>query len=86
MKERLIRLPEVISKVGFQKTYIWNCIKEGTFPKQIKLGARLSVWKESDIDSWIAEKIAQAEDGAIIHKQNPTGGDSSSVCPNKGQL
>lgn len=51
-KDRIIRLPEVIERVGIARTTIYLKIQEGTFPKQIKLG-RNSGWLESEIDDWI---------------------------------
>ena len=60
MSQKFIRLPEVIEKTGVQKTYIWNSIKEGTFPAQIKIAKRVSVWIESEIDQWVNEQIDKA--------------------------
>jgi len=57
--ERLIRLPEVITTVGFQKSTIWSRIKDGTFPKPYKLGVRISAWKLSEINLWIEEQTAE---------------------------
>ena len=49
---KFLRLPEVIQKVGLKKTYIYQMIREGTFPKQIKVAPRAVVWNEYDIDQW----------------------------------
>lgn len=57
LEERLIRLPEVTNRVGFQKSTIWARIKDGTFPKPYKLGARISAWKLSEINTWIEEQV-----------------------------
>jgi len=51
-KDRIIRLPEVIERVGLSKSTIYQNIQDGTFPKQLKLG-RTSGWLESEIDAWI---------------------------------
>lgn len=51
-KDRIIRLPEVVSQVGLKKSTIYDMIKRETFPKQIKLG-RMSVWSEREIQEWI---------------------------------
>ena len=60
---QLLRLPAVIAKVGFQKTKIWNMIKEGTFPKGFNITSRLHVWESTEIDGWITEQIAKAKVG-----------------------
>ena len=35
------------------KTTLWKYIKEGRFPKPLKLGPRCSVWKAEDVIDWI---------------------------------
>lgn len=58
--ERLLRLPGVIAKCGLEKSAIYAGMKAGTFPRCIKLGPRASAWPESEINSWIAERIRAA--------------------------
>ena len=55
---RLLRMPQVLDRVGLKKTVVYDRIKAGTFPKPIKLGSA-SVWPENDIDGWIALQIEQ---------------------------
>lgn len=55
---RLLRMPQVLDRVGLKKTVIYERIKAGTFPKPIKLGSA-SAWPESDVDNWIAEQVEQ---------------------------
>lgn len=57
MSEQFLRLPQVMETTGLKKSFIWASIKQGNFPKQIKITPRVSVWKKSDIDMWIAERI-----------------------------
>jgi len=57
LQEKFLRLPQVMEVTGVKKSYIWQSIKDGTFPKQIKISARISVWKESDINNWILKQI-----------------------------
>ncbi|MDE1483997.1 AlpA family transcriptional regulator [Xenorhabdus bovienii] len=57
-KENLIRLPEVQRRTGYSKAWIYKLISEGEFPKQIKLGSRSIAFIESEIDNWIAQRIA----------------------------
>jgi len=56
---QLIRLSEVIDKVGIKKTAIYRLIQSGQpkFPAPIKLGGA-SRWLEHEIDEWIEESIA----------------------------
>jgi prophage regulatory protein len=56
MNQRLIRLPQVKFMVGLGRSSIYDKIKKGDFPKQIKLG-RSSGWVEAEIQTWISEQI-----------------------------
>lgn len=56
MNQRLIRLPQVKAMVGLGRSSIYDKIKRGEFPKQIKLG-RSSGWVEAEVQEWISEQI-----------------------------
>ena len=59
VSEKIIRLPKVKEMVGLGTTAIYEKMKHGDFPKQIKLG-RLSGWVESEIQDWISRQIRQS--------------------------
>jgi prophage regulatory protein len=48
------------------KSTIYEKIKEGTFPKPLRLGAKSVAWIESEIDAWISECV-QRRDAADSH-------------------
>lgn len=50
---KLIRLPEVMARTGKSKSAIYQGTKDGTFPKQVKLGPRAVAWIETEIDTHI---------------------------------
>lgn len=58
-QERLIRFPEVQSKVGFGRAKIYDLMGQTppAFPLSIKLSSRCVCWKESAIDAWIQDQI-----------------------------
>lgn len=70
ISERLVRLPEVETIVGFKKSTIWAKVKEGTFPKPIKLADRITVWKLTDLDKWVKKEI-EAYENDVIQKCIP---------------
>ena len=55
---RYLRLPEVLEMTGMGKTFIYDRMKEGTFPKQIQLGSRSVVWNEQEVIKWMEEQMA----------------------------
>jgi prophage regulatory protein len=59
MSKRLLRRPGVQDKVGLKHSAIYALIKRDQFPTPIKIG-RSSFWVESEIDSWIEQRIQQA--------------------------
>lgn len=61
---RFIRLPEVINRTGYGKTWIYQLIKRGEFPEPIKTGARTIAFIESEIDEWIEAIIRNSRQNA----------------------
>lgn len=56
--QRLIRRKEVEAKTGLGASSIYAEMGKGKFPKPIHISERRVAWIESDIDGWIAERIA----------------------------
>jgi prophage regulatory protein len=54
MSERILRLKQVVEITNISKSTIWRWVKEGTFPQPTKITNRVTVWKSSDIDAYIA--------------------------------
>ena len=50
---RLIRLPDVIARVGIKRSMIYRLMGEGHFPRSRSLGPKCAVWVESEIDEWV---------------------------------
>ena len=53
---RVLRMHEVLTRVGLSKSTLWRYIGEGNFPRPIKLGPRASGWIEQEIDDWISSR------------------------------
>lgn len=45
----LLRKPTVLAMVGFGTTTLYDRIKSGLFTRPIRIGARLSAWKASEV-------------------------------------
>ena len=56
----IIRLSQAILKTGLSRSTIYTLIKLGDFPKQIQLSPRTMGFLESEIDEWIAGRIASS--------------------------
>ena len=50
---KFLRIKNVMEKTGIAKSTIWLWVREGKFPKPIKLSPRITVWNEDKISEWI---------------------------------
>ena len=58
-ERRILRLDEVEAKSGFKRAHIYNLIKEGKFPKPLRLGVRAIGWDSVEIDQWITDRLSE---------------------------
>ena len=59
--EGFIDIKGVAKKLGVSKTTAWEWVKScPNFPKKIKVGARTSRWRESEVDAWLEWMIEMA--------------------------
>jgi len=63
MGASILRLPDVIKVTGLSRSAIYDQIAAGRFPKQIKLTSRSSGWVESEVLSWLDDRIAERDAG-----------------------
>ena len=56
-RPHFLRISEVLDRVGVSRPTIYRWMREGTFPKQISIGANSVVWLESDITNWMDQRI-----------------------------
>ena len=68
MKEevRFLRLPEVMKRVGYKRTRLYDLMKDGHFPEPVSLGARAVAWLSSDIENWRTERISERDQTSKI--------------------
>lgn len=57
--DRLIRLPEVLRRVGVSKSTLYRMIREGAFPGGRRLSHRVTVWSEIKLAAWV-ERIVDS--------------------------
>ncbi|EIZ1472122.1 TPA: AlpA family transcriptional regulator [Salmonella enterica] len=61
VNQSLIRMPEARRRTGYGKAWIYKLIADGKFPAPVKLGSRSIAFVESEVDEWIAERIAERD-------------------------
>jgi prophage regulatory protein len=57
MTECILRLPQVMARVGLSRSSIYSAILRNNFPRQVSLGARSVGWLESDIQEWLRQRV-----------------------------
>lgn len=63
---RIIRLSEVVTRVGLCRASIYNLIKANDFPAQIQLGLNSVGWIESEVQTWIDNRIKASRHQATL--------------------
>jgi prophage regulatory protein len=53
-----LRVAALAPRLGISKNTIWRLVREGKFPKPVKLSEKVTVWKADDVLAWLASKEA----------------------------
>lgn len=57
-KTALLRLVDVKARTGLSRSTLYAYMRENRFPSSVTISTRCVAWVESEIDQWIAERIA----------------------------
>lgn len=52
-QEVLLPIHEIERRTGLCRSYVYEKIRDGTFPRPVKVGKRAVRWRERDITAWI---------------------------------
>lgn len=53
----ILRRKQVEARTGLSRSTIYLKIKEGSFPRPIKLGERAVGWLGNEVDEWLVAKL-----------------------------
>ena len=54
----ILRLKQVTQRTALSRSTVYAMMARGAFPRNIALAARASGWIESEVESWLAARIA----------------------------
>ena len=54
---RILRLPEVLARVGLGRSTVYQLMAAGDFPASVRLTPNSVGWRSDDIDAWIASRV-----------------------------
>lgn len=65
-KSKVVRLKQVLQRVGISRAQLYVLMGEGFFPKNFSLSGpngRAVGWLESDVDKWVSSRSEQQKTG-----------------------
>lgn len=66
--DRFMRIDEVISVTGLGRNTIYTRMREGTFPRQVRLGPHSVAWLQSDISDWMTSVVSSSSSQSGIER------------------
>jgi prophage regulatory protein len=63
---QILRLPQVCSVTGLRRSMIYQLEAEQRFPKRIKIGIRAVGWIESEVQTWVAKRVAASRNAPFL--------------------
>jgi|TARA_R110002074_G_scaffold393577_1_gene580155 prophage regulatory protein len=57
MLQKVLKATQVAIYINTCKSQVYKLVKQGRFPKPIKLGERGSAWLVSEIDAWLQSRV-----------------------------
>lgn len=52
-QDRFLRINEVLDRTALSRATLYRKIKDGTFPRQVRIAARCAAWRESALEEWM---------------------------------
>lgn len=52
----IIRMKQLVKKVGLCKATLYNMVKKGEFPRQLRIGQRATGWRRSEVLAWMEQR------------------------------
>src|SRR4029453_8063400 len=53
---RMLRIADVVRRVGLGRSTVWRMVQEKTFPAPWRLGPRAVAWIEGEIANWVLNR------------------------------
>ncbi|MNC51993.1 Prophage CP4-57 regulatory protein (AlpA) [compost metagenome] len=70
----LLRLRDVMDRVGLRSSAIYQSMQRGTFPKPIRLGESVSVaWLDQEVDAWLMARLMSRQPNPTPRKRRLKG-------------
>jgi prophage regulatory protein len=57
----LLRMPEVVQRVGFSESTVWRQVKARLFPQPVRVSSRMRAWRSDEVEHWIEQRPRHSE-------------------------
>lgn len=61
--DRILRLNAVLDRTGLSRATLYRKIQSGAFPRQVRIAARCTGWRESAVNEWMQNPMFYTVDG-----------------------
>ena len=65
MKDKFLRIDEVIALTGLSQSTIYRLEQNRQFPQRLKLSERAVAWREEEIRSWMQSRENKNQVGGV---------------------
>ncbi|SFQ06756.1 transcriptional regulator, AlpA family [Nitratireductor indicus] len=59
---KFLKMNEVVQRIGLNKASIYRLMAAGEFPRSVKISEIRVAWIESEVDAWMAERVAARDE------------------------
>jgi prophage regulatory protein len=70
--EQIMRMKDVVKKIGLCRATIYTIISRGEFPRPIRIGERATGWLESELEAWLASRASAKKPAGTAQDQTHT--------------
>jgi prophage regulatory protein len=67
---RILRLKSVLERTGLSRSTLYRKIQDRTFPRALRISARCTGWRESDIEAWLRNPESYP---VVLRQRDPLG-------------
>ena len=58
---RFLRKPEAAARVGYHPEHVMRLVRQGEFPKPVRLGPKSIAFVEEEVETWMAQRVAERD-------------------------
>ena len=60
-KDQLLRIGKVLEITSLSKSVLYEMVREGEFPRPVRIGKRSARWRQGDIEAWLQSRPPATE-------------------------